>query len=159
MTASDWKPARYPDNPVEIVYVCEAAGAYRRLLTALLLQHLLAICVWSRPSWFTRPDTEMPSSLGYTTLGAIVVVGVYALRISYKLARWTSLSAPRIWSAGVLSPGPSLAVLVVLAGRMRRLFATYDIRAGVLGPSRESVDAFRGAACERLLQELKQGRT
>ena len=131
---------RLPQS-VSLESVERMARLYRRLVLLVGAQILLG-CLAQVPA-ATQEDTVVVGLLvillTLPLLGVLVANAVTA----YQLTSQLQLGLPILWAFGMFIPCISIVILLVLSMKAQEWCRRYGIKVGLLGPTKESMEAFR----------------
>jgi hypothetical protein len=111
------------------------ARLYRRLVLLVGLQILLSML-------------RVPLALASPAVAALVILALLASTIAivvtaYQLADQMGTGSPVLWALAMFLPCVNIISLLVLSSKAQTWCRQYDIKVGLLGPTRESIEDLR----------------
>jgi hypothetical protein len=115
------------------------ARLYRRLVLVVGLQILLTI--GRIPLLVAVPSEVVPLSLA---IALVVLVSAAVLTVTaYQLAEQMGLDSPFAWAAAMFLPCINILSLLVLSAKATAWCKQYEIKVGLFGPTKESIEELR----------------
>jgi len=111
------------------------ARLYRRLVLLVGLQILLSML-------------RVPLALASPAMAALVILALLASTIAivvtaYQLTDQMGTGSPVLWALAMFLPCVNIISLLVLSSKAQTWCRQYDIKVGLLGPTRESIEDLR----------------
>jgi hypothetical protein len=127
-----------------LAYEAEAiTKLYRRLILLVGGEFLLGYAVLALAIKVT--DKQVKGMSGALILGLLVVfaTSVFIAITAYKLSRRLRAGAPLFWALALFLPWLNVLSLLVLSSSATSWCRRHGIKVGLLGPTRESIEAIR----------------
>jgi hypothetical protein len=134
-----------PAKP-DVETVEKIAGLYKQLVVLAGAQ--LALNAFTQPAR-GGSNPALQTVILVVVLAALAISAAFLVITTYRLMSALQARAPFLWALGAMVPLLNLLVLLVVSYRARAWCQRFGIQVGLLGPTRESIDAFRSAQTER----------
>jgi hypothetical protein len=115
------------------------ARLYRRLVLLVGVQILVSFV---RVPMMTAP-AGVAFFLALVFLALVLVTAVALAVTAYRLAEQMGLNRPLTWALAMFLPCINIISLLVLSSKAQVWCKQYDIKVGLLGPTKESIEDLR----------------
>jgi hypothetical protein len=115
------------------------ARLYRRLVLVVGFQLLLTVA--RVPLLIAAPSAAVPLAIVVAT--AVLALSLTLSITAYQLAGQMGLGSPLAWAVAMFLPCINILSLLVLSSKAQAWCKQNDIKVGLLGPTRESIEELR----------------
>jgi hypothetical protein len=115
------------------------ARLYRRLVLVVGLQLILTVARVPLLAAASSAAVPLAIALALAVVASSLILSVTA----YQLAGQMGLGSPLAWAVGMFLPCINILALLVLSSKAQAWCKQNDIKVGLLGPTRESIEELR----------------